>query len=255
MLFSGGVFVIIASVLRAYFILNGGREGGRDAAYWGIRETFVAFVIGNIPPIYAGFRVWLRKVMSSKVYATIRPRTKDSLGANGRSGLFWRARRGRDGPAFEQHSSAKKFAMLSSTESNSSSSRPRRLSSLPWDFNHPGSRIDTDVRSSNTYLAEMDSGLGIQVTRGIKVDVESVRSRQSDAETIGRSSENAGADSKVYLGPFLTESPHLGRGSEMPTADRPIRQSTLSPPADSQEIRSATTDGPNFTKWISADSP
>jgi hypothetical protein len=66
MLFGGGVFVMLAGILRAYLILNGGREGGGEAAYWGTREAVVAFVIGNLPIIYSGARIWLRKSKGSK---------------------------------------------------------------------------------------------------------------------------------------------------------------------------------------------
>jgi hypothetical protein len=257
MLFSGGVFVIIGSILRFFFILSSGSEGGFDAALWGLRELFVAFIIGNVPMIYGGIRIWLRKFMNSKVYTSLRSGTSNWPNASRHNGLFWRAHRGQDRAASEKHAPANKFASLSSTGSKSSSSRASYVPPLRWDSNHAGSRINTDVRSSHTHIAEMDAGQGIQVTRGIKVDVESVRSRPSAAETSGRSSEGAQADSEVYLGSFLTESPsakpHLERGLDMPSADRPIRKSSRSPPTNAHDIRSVMADDPNFTKWISDD--
>ena len=66
-LFSGGIFVIMAGIFRVYLILTGGREGGAEAAYWGTREVFVAFVIGNVPIIYGGARIWLGKTRNSKL--------------------------------------------------------------------------------------------------------------------------------------------------------------------------------------------
>lgn len=257
MLFSGGIFVIISSVLRFYFILSGGSEGGYDAALWGVRELFVAFVIGNAPMIYAGTRIWLRKFMSSKVYASLRSGTSYWPSADGHRGLFWRAHRRQGRAASEKHRPANKSDSLSSTGSKSSSAQASCVPDLQWDSNHASSRINTDVRSSHTHLAELDSGQGIQVIRGIKVDVESVRSRPSEAETIGRSSDGARADSEVYLGSFLTESPsekpHLARGLDMPSADRPIGQSSRSLPTDAHEIRSAMAHDSNITKWISDD--
>jgi hypothetical protein len=257
-LFSGGVFVIIGSILRFYFILSAGPKGGFDAAVWGFRELFVAFIIGNVPMIYGGIRIWLRKFMSSKFYASLRSGTSNWLSANGYGGHFWRTHRGQDRTASEKHASAKKSTSLGS-ESKSSSVRASCVAPQRWNSNQAGSRIDTNVRSSHTYLAEMGAGQGIEVTRGIKVNVESVRSRPSEAETIGRSSDGARTDSEVYLGSFLTESlsekPHLGRGLDMPSADRPIREPSRSVPTDAHETRSAMADDPNVTKWISDDTP
>jgi hypothetical protein len=69
MLFSGGIFVIVAGILRVHFILSAGRQGGGEAALWGTREAFVAFVIGNAPLIYGSGRIWLRKSKQSKAFA------------------------------------------------------------------------------------------------------------------------------------------------------------------------------------------
>ncbi len=137
MLFSGGVFVMMAGILRAYFILIGGREGGTEAAYWGTREAATAFIIGNLPMIYGGVRIWLRKCKDSKVYAKIRSRTKDWPGANRFSGLFSRAARSRVRGESEKETPAK---MLNVTDTSNSSSEPSRQSPLPWGHTRSDSR-------------------------------------------------------------------------------------------------------------------
>ncbi|KAJ5683664.1 uncharacterized protein N7477_000009 [Penicillium maclennaniae] len=46
-LFSGGLFVMMAGILRCVLILTAGANGAEQAGSWACRETFVAVVIGN----------------------------------------------------------------------------------------------------------------------------------------------------------------------------------------------------------------
>lgn len=50
-MFSGGIFVVMAGILRCVLILTAGANGAQQAGSWAVRETFVAVVIGNIPMI------------------------------------------------------------------------------------------------------------------------------------------------------------------------------------------------------------
>ncbi|KAK6199629.1 hypothetical protein LQW54_010011 [Pestalotiopsis sp. IQ-011] len=50
-LFSGAVFVIMASTIRAVLILTSGVEGAVTGSEWACRETFVAIVVANLPII------------------------------------------------------------------------------------------------------------------------------------------------------------------------------------------------------------
>lgn len=50
--FGGGIFVIMAGILRCVLILTDPVNGARQAGSWAVRETFVAVVIGNVPMIY-----------------------------------------------------------------------------------------------------------------------------------------------------------------------------------------------------------
>ncbi|KKK27114.1 hypothetical protein ARAM_006496 [Aspergillus rambellii] len=51
-LFSGGIFVMAAGILRCVLILTAGADGASQAGSWACRETFVAVIIGNAPMIY-----------------------------------------------------------------------------------------------------------------------------------------------------------------------------------------------------------
>ncbi|KXG54426.1 uncharacterized protein PGRI_075700 [Penicillium griseofulvum] len=51
-LFSGGLFVMMAGILRCVLILTAGANGAQQAGSWACRETFVAVIIGNTPMIY-----------------------------------------------------------------------------------------------------------------------------------------------------------------------------------------------------------
>jgi hypothetical protein len=269
MLFSGGIFVIMAGILRVYFILTGGREGGAEAAYWGTREVSVAFVIGNVPMIYGGVRIWLRQVRNSKLYGTIRSRTKNWPGVDGFSALFSRVAVGsgrkRTASSSEKPAPSKKFAMQSYTETSNSnsSSDPSRSSPVPWGHESSARRPGTNARRGDLSPAEMDSQFGIYVSRGIKVDVESVRSRESDPETvveIGGGSKHYRTDSETPLGPFLLDSPpHAihARISELPSEERQRRERRsmmfVPPLQNPTQRQGGSPDGPNLTKWISDD--
>ncbi|KAJ5203636.1 uncharacterized protein N7498_004515 [Penicillium cinerascens] len=60
-LFSGGLFVMMAGILRCVLILTAGANGAEQAGSWACRETFVAVVIGNVPMIYPLFRRLARR--------------------------------------------------------------------------------------------------------------------------------------------------------------------------------------------------
>ncbi|GAB1200689.1 hypothetical protein APSETT444_010064 [Aspergillus pseudonomiae] len=51
-LFSGGIFVMAAGILRCVLIVTAGANGAQQAGSWACRETFVAVIIGNAPMIY-----------------------------------------------------------------------------------------------------------------------------------------------------------------------------------------------------------
>ncbi|KAF2133689.1 hypothetical protein P153DRAFT_419597 [Dothidotthia symphoricarpi CBS 119687] len=65
LVFGGGVFVMMAGILRCALIIRDPVRGAEAAGSWACRETFVAVIIGNIPMIYPLFRRSISKVYSS----------------------------------------------------------------------------------------------------------------------------------------------------------------------------------------------
>lgn len=63
-IFGGGIFVMMAGILRCALIIRDPVNGAQAAGSWACRETFVAVVIGNIPMIYPLTRRGVEKVYS-----------------------------------------------------------------------------------------------------------------------------------------------------------------------------------------------
>lgn len=64
-LFSGGLFVTLAGILRCVLILANDVTGAQDGSAWAVRETFVAVVTSNLPLIFPLVRKWLGKTLGS----------------------------------------------------------------------------------------------------------------------------------------------------------------------------------------------
>lgn len=63
LMFSGGIFVMMAGILRCALILADPIKGAQAAGSWAVRETFVAVVIGNLLMIYPLIRKGLSIVV------------------------------------------------------------------------------------------------------------------------------------------------------------------------------------------------
>ncbi|RGP63033.1 hypothetical protein FSPOR_8833 [Fusarium sporotrichioides] len=57
-LFSCGLFVTIAAVLRVVLLVSDPLNGPQLAASWAVRETFVAIMTTNIPMLFPSFKKW-----------------------------------------------------------------------------------------------------------------------------------------------------------------------------------------------------
>ncbi|KAL8706687.1 MAG: hypothetical protein Q9201_000321 [Fulgogasparrea decipioides] len=55
-MFSGGILVMVAGILRCVLILTSGANGPQQAGEWSIRESFIAVVVGNLPMLYTLFQ-------------------------------------------------------------------------------------------------------------------------------------------------------------------------------------------------------
>ncbi|KAI1879768.1 hypothetical protein JX265_002722 [Neoarthrinium moseri] len=64
-LFSGGLFVMAAGLLRCFIILKDPLNGPSQAALWAMRETFAAVVTSNLPIIWGWARQKLKPYLGS----------------------------------------------------------------------------------------------------------------------------------------------------------------------------------------------
>ncbi|KAL8635162.1 MAG: hypothetical protein Q9228_007322, partial [Teloschistes exilis] len=55
-MFSGGILVMVAGILRCVLILTSGVNGPQQAGQWSIRESFIAVTVGNLPMLYTLFQ-------------------------------------------------------------------------------------------------------------------------------------------------------------------------------------------------------
>ena len=244
-LFSGGIFIIMASIIRAHFVLVPGRKGGLAAAYWGKREILVAFIIGNVPMIYGGFTIWLRQFKDSKVYARMRSKTKDWSGAEKFSRIISRAARTRSNTCHEKSAGPPIVLVLDAPETKASAAEQHTRSPTPWAHHRSESHF------AETQRAEMDSELGNHVTRGIRVRVDSFESGESNPDTIGTSTQHSRTDSEARLDPSVLDTPS-GKPRAKDVAKLPSQERQIW--RDHQSQRPGTSDERNITKWISDDS-
>ncbi|OHE92160.1 hypothetical protein CORC01_12563 [Colletotrichum orchidophilum] len=64
-LFSGGIFVTMAGILRCVLIITNPVTGAQQAGSWAVRETFVAIVTTNMPVVFPLLRRWLTPIVGS----------------------------------------------------------------------------------------------------------------------------------------------------------------------------------------------
>jgi hypothetical protein len=65
LLFSGGIFVTTAGVLRCVLILTDEVNGAQQAGSWAVRETFVAVITSNLPMIFPLVNRWGKPLLGS----------------------------------------------------------------------------------------------------------------------------------------------------------------------------------------------
>lgn len=241
----------MASILRVYFILAPGREGGLAAAYWGKREMLVAFIIGNVPMIYGGFTVLLRQSKDSKISASMRSKTKGWLGAKRFTRIFSCAAGTRSHTCHKKSARPPISVVLGATESHASAAKQHTRSPTPWARHRSENCFASNTDKSETQYAEMDSELDIHVTRGIRVPVERLESRESNPDTMGASTRHSRTDSEAQLGPFMLDTP-CGKPAAKGVAELPSQERQGW--RDHQGRRPGTSDEWNITQWISDDS-
>lgn len=154
LVFGGGVFVMMAGILRCALIIKDPVNGAQAAGSWACRETFVAVVIGNIPMIYPLTRRGVEKMYSM-------------AGAS----KYGRSQRSN---AYEGEGDS--LPLKSSLSKPAREGKHRSIHALPtwnddqaiegWGSERSGSINNTRSHSRNTSAVETREDLGgIQVTR------------------------------------------------------------------------------------------
>ncbi|RSL95852.1 hypothetical protein BHE90_009557 [Fusarium euwallaceae] len=80
LLFSGGVFVMAAGILRCVLIIKNPTKGPQQAASWAVRESFVAVVTSSTPVIWGWMKQRLKPLFSSVAILTDPQDSKDAGG-------------------------------------------------------------------------------------------------------------------------------------------------------------------------------
>ncbi|KAK8019929.1 hypothetical protein PG990_005067 [Apiospora arundinis] len=62
LMFSGAILEMVFGILRAVAILKDGDTNPAESGYWSIRESFVSFVLTNLPMVYPLFREYFNKL-------------------------------------------------------------------------------------------------------------------------------------------------------------------------------------------------
>lgn len=156
LVFGGGIFVMMAGILRCALIIKDPINGAQAAGSWACRETFVAVVIGNVPMIYPLTRRGVEKVYSMAELKYGRASRMRSVGYQHdgdslplKSSLSKPARKGKRGSVHA----------LPTTWND-------ELAIDGWDSERSGSISHTHTHSRNTSAVETREALGgIQVTR------------------------------------------------------------------------------------------
>ncbi|KJR88211.1 uncharacterized protein SPSK_07260 [Sporothrix schenckii 1099-18] len=91
-LFSGGIFVTTAAILRCILIITNPVTGAQQAGSWACRETFVAVVTSNAPMIFPLLRHWGGPLFSTmRSFSSRSKRTGNSTDGAGKTGGIGRS--------------------------------------------------------------------------------------------------------------------------------------------------------------------
>ncbi|KAK2779289.1 hypothetical protein CKAH01_11370 [Colletotrichum kahawae] len=82
-LFSGGIFVTMAGILRCVLIISDPVNGASQAGSWAVRETFVAVDTTNVPMIFPLIRRWFSPIFGTVVSTLPLSNTNNKYGSKG----------------------------------------------------------------------------------------------------------------------------------------------------------------------------
>ncbi|RFN49049.1 integral membrane protein pth11-like protein [Fusarium flagelliforme] len=79
-MFSGALLEMIFGILRAVSILTKGNTDPAQSGYWSVRESFVSFVLTNLPMVYPLFKKLVERTVSASKSGTNNAGLGDSQG-------------------------------------------------------------------------------------------------------------------------------------------------------------------------------
>ncbi|KAK1836342.1 hypothetical protein QBC39DRAFT_84762 [Podospora conica] len=88
LLFSGGLFVTMAGILRCVLIITDPINGAQQAGSWAVRETFVAVVTSNMPMVFPLVMRWGRPLLGTLRSISSTKNSKLSRSGDPHSGAF-----------------------------------------------------------------------------------------------------------------------------------------------------------------------
>ncbi|KAI4110389.1 MAG: hypothetical protein LQ345_007004 [Seirophora villosa] len=169
-MFSGGILVMVAGILRCVLILTSGVNGPQQAGVWSIRESFIAVVVGNLPMLYT----LLQRIQQSGPgsFAKSSGRRSYPLGSYRTGGS---SKAGRKGKKFQHPLSMPNDTAMESDEQfvvepKVETTQPPSTatgSTGQFDFNSGGGRShDHGIRVQTDLHIESSEGTGQAVDRG-----------------------------------------------------------------------------------------
>ncbi|KAF5025726.1 hypothetical protein F66182_2193 [Fusarium sp. NRRL 66182] len=79
-MFSGAFLEMVFGILRAVSILTKGNTDPAQSGYWSVRESFVSFVLTNLPMVYPLIKKFIEKTVTSSKGGSRTPGLGDSQG-------------------------------------------------------------------------------------------------------------------------------------------------------------------------------
>ncbi|KAK0643835.1 hypothetical protein B0T16DRAFT_392298 [Cercophora newfieldiana] len=183
-LFSGGIFVMVAGILRCILILADQTNGAQQAGSWAVRETFVAVVTSNLPMIFPLVNRWGKPLIGSirTLGSTAGKVTGMSRSNDPKPGAFRledkNSRRGM-GPRsvnpiteFTLSGSEEHIMTTQTTTQNRTGNRSPQPPHEGGDASRPGSDTDLEAGHSNGGILK-ETSLRVTEMRKSRSDLES----------------------------------------------------------------------------------
>ncbi|KAF5000723.1 hypothetical protein FGRMN_1564 [Fusarium graminum] len=178
-LFSCGLFVTMAAILRVVHLVANPINGAQLAASWAVRETFVAIMTTNIPMLFPTFKRWVVPIVeragsSLGPWGTPQNTLVDSRFSARFSVDAWR----------RKHRASSRTQSIATLSSNSPD-QGRNTDSIGFAYNALDSSIKRPEASQSSYKSSVVRFSSIEITAQPDADRTNGRlSTRSDTSTI-----------------------------------------------------------------------